>query len=498
MTQDEWTSGAPDCSPVPCDLVRNGNLEFINFQISVNDYPLQAGSQGQTSDLVYCWVQSHGLPFMSTNGGSAYLESSWQKDLVMDAVGLGSSTTNGVMQYVPIEAGKLYFLKFRYQVFNVISPVRQPIAAFGPMTGFSVSFANPSAQFQPGIVAGQSLNLTVPTPIPASQQVIGQILNIIPAASVNDLQEVWYCVKANADYQILWFTPLAQGGLKSSRIRIKDIAMYTASAGGPTINAGCNAVVQLGQGCPTIPGATYLWSPATGLNNPNILNPTLNTAQISSGQQYTLTVNWNVCSQTDTVNVLITGKPILGLPPGLELCRTEFPVTLNALPQNPQVIISYQWYQWIPGQGFLLLQGATGPLLTVTGPGVYCVVASAGNNCNSFACIQVTLTPALALNTDFGMMPWAPAGSPTYYLYVIPANTQWSNVGHAYYVSEVDANYNFIAAIGVSWGNANGGGQWIFINQVLFQFERGKYYEIKHGIWNKCEWIEHRRYLYID
>ena len=245
--------------------------------------------------------------------------------------------------------------------------------------------------------------------------------------------------------------------------------------------------------------APYQWSPTAGLSNSNILNPTLNTAQISSGQQYSLTVSWNGCSQSDAMSVSVTGKPIPSLPPTLELCRTEFPITLNAFPQNPQIIISYQWYQWIPGQGFLMLQGATGPLLIITGPGVYCVVASAGNNCNSFACIQVNLTPALTLSTDFGMMPWAPAGSPTYYLYVIPANTQWVNVGHGFYVSEVDVNYNLIAAVGVTWGNANGGGQWLYGLQGMLQLDRGRYYyEIKHGIWNKCEWFETRRYVYID
>jgi len=51
-----------------------------------------------------------------------------------------------------------------------------------------------------------------------------------------------------------------------------------------------------------------------------------------------------------------------------------------------------------------------------------------------------------------------------------PTSTHWANVGHAFYVSEVDSNYNLIAAVAVTWGNANRGGQWLtHLLQMEFQ-----------------------------
>lgn len=94
---------------------------------------------------------------------------------------------------------------------------------------------------------------------------------------------------------------------------------YVVSSGGTTdtaevfvvpnfANAGLDQTICAGDsaslgGSPTGPtGATYNWSPATGLNNATIANPN---ASPASSQQYIVTVTNGKCSATDTVNVSI-------------------------------------------------------------------------------------------------------------------------------------------------------------------------------------------------
>ncbi len=49
-------------------------------------------------------------------------------------------------------------------------------------------------------------------------------------------------------------------------------------------------------------GTTYLWSPSTGLSNPDIASPI---AILNENQQYVLTVSEAKCTDTDTINVVV-------------------------------------------------------------------------------------------------------------------------------------------------------------------------------------------------
>lgn len=88
-------------------------------------------------------------------------------------------------------------------------------------------------------------------------------------------------------------------------------------------------------------------------------------------------------------------------------------------------------------------------------------------------------------------------------MYVNPTiNPSQQGLFHAYYISEVNANFQNPQFVGVAWGN-NGLqllSWWDSVNLVqVNQLNRETYYEIKHGIWNECgDWEETRRYVYID
>jgi gliding motility-associated-like protein len=86
-----------------------------------------------------------------------------------------------------------------------------------------------------------------------------------------------------------------------------DTATFTVVVfNGPTANAGADATINIGGN--TIlsgnGGGTYSWSPSTGLDNPNIQNPT---ATPTVTTVYVLTVvDSNGCSSMDTVIVTVT------------------------------------------------------------------------------------------------------------------------------------------------------------------------------------------------
>ncbi|MGV3539827.1 MAG: hypothetical protein ACO1OQ_08455, partial [Rufibacter sp.] len=94
----------------------------------------------------------------------------------------------------------------------------------------------------------------------------------------------------------------------------------------PVANAGPDKVVCAWQssllGTPAVAGATYSWSPATGLNNSKTATPTLiypleGTQPITV--EYTLTVTANGCSSTDIVRVTVNPTAYAG--PAVSICR---------------------------------------------------------------------------------------------------------------------------------------------------------------------------------
>ena len=81
------------------------------------------------------------------------------------------------------------------------------------------------------------------------------------------------------------------------------------------------------------PGATYLWKPAYFLSGPQ--------RTVSQTGEYSVTVSYDRCSNSDTINVISISKPYVNLGPDNFLCEKDS-VVLNA--QNP-----YSQYLWSTG-----------------------------------------------------------------------------------------------------------------------------------------------------
>ncbi len=139
-----------------------------------------------------------------------------------------------------------------------------------------------------------------------------------------------------------WPTTINDAGVHSFTITISDDACpvpgdqvlgYDILVPGVEINANdtliCPGSTQLIQlGASPIGGSgngTYLWTPPTGLSNPNIANPV---ATVSAPITYTLTYDDGICSVTDVVNIQIDGQLVV-TPAAATICEGAG-VILNA------------------------------------------------------------------------------------------------------------------------------------------------------------------------
>ncbi len=189
----------------------------------------------------------------------------------------------------------------------------------------------------------------------------------------------------------------------------------------PTADAGLDQTICNGSsvtigGAPTGPtGATYLWSPATGLSNPSIANPIANPTITT---QYTVLVTSGVgCTSTDVVDVFVNQNPIADAGADQTICD-GFSATIGGSPTGPSGVT----FSWSPTAS---LSSATigNPIATPAATTTYTVTITDGNGCTSTDQVEVTVNPSptvdagtdIALciggSTSIGGSPTGPAGS---------------------------------------------------------------------------------------
>ena len=95
-------------------------------------------------------------------------------------------------------------------------------------------------------------------------------------------------------------------------------------------------------------GDSYLWTPATGLSDPNIPNPW---AVLNASQTYVVMVSRGLCHDMDTVQVNVAPLPVITLnPPAPSLCEGDT-ITLQAG--------GAMLYQWSPAADLSVTTGNT-------------------------------------------------------------------------------------------------------------------------------------------
>ncbi len=151
----------------------------------------------------------------------------------------------------------------------------------------------------------------------------------------------------------------------------------------PTVSAGND--VQICTGASTQLSASgaisYSWSPATGLNNPNLSNPI---ATPSTTTTYTVTgTDANGCSRTDQVTVSVTNDSGITASSDLTICEGES-TTLS--------VTGGANYTWSPATGLSNPLSAN-PTANPTVTTVYTVTGTSINGCPTFDNVTVFVNP---------------------------------------------------------------------------------------------------------
>jgi hypothetical protein len=162
---------------------------------------------------------------------------------------------------------------------------------------------------------------------------------------------------------------------------------YTGAAVGPLCPG---STAQIGKDA--IPGASYLWSPATGLSCTTCSNPVVTTGTAS--QTYTLTVSYPGCSTpvTDQVTVSVHPTPSVVFN-GRTICpATPTNIGVGAGGGNSASIAGVASYDWSPATGLSCLT-CPSPLANPQAYTVYTATVTLTNGC--IITDTVAITPAV-------------------------------------------------------------------------------------------------------
>ncbi|MBL0034448.1 MAG: hypothetical protein IPP26_01535 [Flavobacteriales bacterium] len=158
------------------------------------------------------------------------------------------------------------------------------------------------------------------------------------------------------------------------------------------------------------PPYSYSWSPATGLSNPNVVNPA---CSVTTTTTYTLTVtDANGCTDTDQMNVTVTPSSVATLISSVALVNFNGVPTFYQCGSTPTVPFNFtdpggttagSTYQISWGNATPNYSANTAPNTTVHiyGQGIYTLTYTItdANNCVSTATYQVFFgsNPAVGL-----------------------------------------------------------------------------------------------------
>ena len=255
-----------------------------------------------------------------------------------------------------------------------------------------------------------SVSITCPggTAVSSTVQVT---VNPLPSANVTTLGNTTFCeggsvqLSAPSGLTYLW-----SNGATAQTVTIGTSGSYTvvvSNAQGcsstsssvvvtanpnPTVNAGPDAGIcsgaqaQLSAQITPSSGATVLWSPATGLSNPNVANPV---ATPNASTTYTVSVSANGCTASDQI-VVSVGSLTAGAGSDALVC----PGASTTLQGSGGTT-----YSWSPTTGLSDPTSAS-PVCTPSATTTYTLTVSSGN-CSSTATVTITVANPTAPTITF-------------------------------------------------------------------------------------------------
>lgn len=161
-----------------------------------------------------------------------------------------------------------------------------------------------------------------------------------------------------------------------------DFLTVTVSPNAP-INAGTDVSICPGIGTTlnATGGATYLWTPATGLDDPTSANPIATPAVTTT---YTVDgTDANGCTGTDAVTVTVNAAPVANAGTDADVCD-GLSTTLNGAGGVS--------YAWTPATG-LSNAAINNPVATPAATTTYTLTVTDGNGCTDTDDVEVTINP---------------------------------------------------------------------------------------------------------
>ncbi len=167
----------------------------------------------------------------------------------------------------------------------------------------------------------------------------------------------------------------------------------TANAGGDaTICSGSSTTLNASGSSGNAP-LSFLWSPTTGLNNPNIMNPVANPTVTTT---YTVLVtDGNGCTANDAVLVTVNSLPNANAGADVTICAGAN-TQLDAGSSSGNGTLSYLWSPTANLNNPNIPNPVANPLTTTT----YTVLVTDGNGCTDTDPVVVTVNPQPTLLLD--------------------------------------------------------------------------------------------------
>ena len=195
-------------------------------------------------------------------------------------------------------------------------------------------------------------------------------------------------------YTVTSLDPASDACPSTGQITV-TVTPFPLALTGPALTLCAGVSGQLG--APPVAGVAYQWSPATGLSNPNIANPTL-TLPNAGGTALTATYQLRAttgpgCASTASVAITVNAAAVAVTGPALTLCSG----TTGQLGTAP---VPGTRYRWSPAEG-LSDPAAANPTVTLTNPTganrsqTYTLTATTAFGCTATAATAVTVNPAV-------------------------------------------------------------------------------------------------------
>lgn len=246
---------------------------------------------------------------------------------------------------------------------------------------------------------------------------------------------------------------LTNGCASIRQVTVVVVPLPAASVGAST-PATCSGTALI-IGSAAVTGNTYSWSPATGLSNATVSNPTVtltNTTSVPVTQRYTLTETGTAgCQQRNTVDVTINPAAIALAGSVQTVCNGQS-ITLGSI-----ALPGYS-YQWVPVTN-LSSSTVAQPILTGVNTSnmpltqKYLVRVTTAQGCAAQDSILITINPSPAMDSISGAVSVCPTVSGISYRIKNPNTTayQWAVTGGTV------AGGQGTPAITVDWGAAGTG-----------------------------------------